>query len=246
MHRVLTDPRPAPVLDEIEIPLIDSQVEGKLFPRNDGTDLLGRMAPGAEANAAWEDFEIQRPFAITAEQVRRLGKDPAKTVKYPADYGIGDDAYMAGLDVFHQLHCFDAIRKEAFKDYWWDGERYHPEGYEDGKPPQRTHNELWWLHMRHCVDIITQTIMCHADTEMTTMTWLETQERPWPDFSINRKCKDFSQVVKWRDENAQDIERSGTIKKPYDQTKIQDMYWELYGNGTVEGDKTHHPWGLDR
>jgi len=112
----------SPVLDDIEIPMVDKQVEGQLFPRNDGTDLLGRLEPGPDTDAEWEDYEIQRPFAITAEQVRKLGKDPETTVKYPDDYGLGDDAYMAGLDVFHQLHCFDSIRKEAFKDYYWDCE----------------------------------------------------------------------------------------------------------------------------
>ena len=40
---------------------------------------------------------------------------------------------------------------------------------------------------------------------MTTMTWLETQERPLPDFSINRKCRDFGALVRWRDENALDV-----------------------------------------
>lgn len=76
-----------------------------------------------------------------------LGKDPDKSVKLPDnEFGFGDEAYLGGMDIFHQLHCFDSIRKEAFKDYYWDekGGRYHMEGYgpETGKPKKR-HTEIF-------------------------------------------------------------------------------------------------------
>ena len=88
--------------------------------------------------------------------------------------------------------------------------------------------------------------MCHADAGMTTHTWLETQERPFPDFSIERKCVDFEKLVQWRDENALDVETVGRVMRKSelgeeDQTGMSEWYWKLYGNGSREGDMRHHP-----
>jgi hypothetical protein len=150
---------------------------------------------------------------------------------------------MGGMDTFHVLHCFNAIRKEAFKDYYFDGEEYHMEGYGEESQPRRRHAELFWIHLRHCTDIIVQFLMCNADTTMTTMTWLETQERPWPDFSVNKKCIDFDALVRWRDENALDIQKAGVVRRPpgAQETKVSEMYWKIMGNETHPGDNRHHP-----
>lgn len=244
----------SPVLDEIDIPIHNYQIDGKLFPSpNPADDKFGRREPSPETDAIWEDYEIQRSFVLSREQVLALGKDPEMTAKYPdEDFGFGNEAYMAGMDAFHVLHCFNAIRQEAFKDYYWDGERYHMEGYSPDIPPKRRHSEMQWVHLRHCVDIVTQNLMCHADTSMVTMTWLEEQDRPWPDFSVNKKCVDFDKLVQWRDENALDVAKAGSVKKPEiikgtdKEVKIADEYWQLFGNDTVKGDKFHHPlWDVD-
>ncbi|KAF2198616.1 hypothetical protein GQ43DRAFT_443178 [Delitschia confertaspora ATCC 74209] len=233
----------SPILDQIEIPLTDRQVNGELFPGPFEKQNLGRKEPSPETTEEWQDYEIQRPFVLSREQVIAMGKDPEKTVKYPnEDWGLGDEAYMGGMDIFHVLHCFNNIRQEAFKDYFWDGEKYHMEGYgEDFKTPKRVHTEIYWIHLRHCTDIILQNLMCNADATMTTYTWLETQERAWPDFSVNRKCRDIDALVKWRDANALNIAKAGALKKPYDQVKVSEYYWRIYGNETHKGDNRHHP-----
>ncbi|KAL9046804.1 MAG: hypothetical protein Q9214_000457 [Letrouitia sp. 1 TL-2023] len=233
----------SPVLDAVEIPLVNKQVDGGLFPSE--RPLLGRLEPGPATDEIWQDWEIQRSFVLSREEVIELGKDPDKSVKYPdEDFGFGEEAYMGGLDIFHVIHCFDAIRQEAFKEYYWDGEKYHMEGYsKEAGRPKRTHTEIFWLHLRHCTDIVLQSLMCNADTTMTTMTWLETQQRPFPDFSVNKKCRDFDAIVRWRDDNALDVKKAGSVTKPEggDQTKISEMYWKLFGNDTSPGDNRHHP-----
>lgn len=177
-----------------------------------------------------------------------LGKDPDKTVKYlpDEDFGLGNDAYMAGMDAFHVLHCFNSIPKEAFRDYYFDGKTYHmPEGYGGRPQPQRRHTELWCLHLRHCTEIDVQFIMFRADATMTTMVWLETQERPWPDFSINRKSVDFDALVRWRDEHALDAAKAGMVRRPavwgFQEMKISEMYWRPMGNEMMPGDNWYHP-----
>ncbi|KAL1865119.1 hypothetical protein Plec18167_009522 [Paecilomyces lecythidis] len=244
LHPANPDP-PAPILDSIELPFINKTISGSLFPSTNTTDqLLRRLEPGPQTDSLWLDYEIQRPFVLTRSQVLALGKDPALTVKYPDSiFHLGDEAYMGGMDVFHLLHCFNTIRQEAFKDYYFDGEKYHMEGYSEESRPRRRHAEMFWIHLRHCTDIIVQFIMCNADATMTTMTWLETQERPWPEFSVNKKCIDFDALVKWRDENAVDIEKAGLVRRPEGarEVKVDEMYWRIMGNETYKGDNRHHP-----
>jgi hypothetical protein len=117
------------------------------------------------------------------------------------------------------------------------------EGYGEESQPKRRHSELFWVHLRHCTDIIVQFLMCNADTTMTTMTWLETQERPWPDFSVNKKCVDFDTLVRWRYENALTLSQAGLVRRPpgAPETKISEEYWRVVGNDTHPGDNRHHP-----
>jgi hypothetical protein len=223
--------------------LIDQTVHGDLFPTE--PPLLGGREPGPATDELWEEFEIQQHFAITREQVIKLGKDPEKSIKYPNEvFGLGEDAYMARLDIFHILHCFNTIRQEAFKDYYFDGEKYHMEGFgPSSRKPSRKHDELWWIHLRHCTDLVTQQLMCKADATMSTLTWMETQELPFPDFSVNKKCTDFGALTRWQNENALDLEKVIAMKKPPggDQAHISEWYWKLFGNETIEGDNVHHP-----
>ncbi|EED14756.1 conserved hypothetical protein [Talaromyces stipitatus ATCC 10500] len=221
------------------------QVDGELFPAKDVKDqLLGRLEPGPVLDDLWQDYEMQRNFMLTREQVIAMGKDPEMAVKLPDEiFGLGQDAYLGGLDAFHILHCFNAIRTEAFKDYYFDGERYHMEGYGPDSIPKRNHSEMFWIHLRHCSDIIVQFLMCNADTTMTTYSWIETQERPFPDFSVNKKCIDFDTLVRWRDDNALDFEDAGMIRRPPGayEVAVSEIYWQIMGNETHPGDKRHHP-----
>lgn len=181
---------------------------------------------------------------LTREQVIAMGKDPESVVKLPDEtFGLGPEAYMGGLDAFHVLHCYNAIRTEAFQDYYFDGERYHMEAYGPESIPRRDHSEMFWIHLRHCNDILVQFLMCNTDTTMTTYSWVETQERPFPDFSVNKMCVDFGALVQWRDENALSIEETGKIRRPpgASEVPVSEMYWKIVGNESHPGDKKHHP-----
>jgi hypothetical protein len=64
------------------------------------------------------------------------------------------------------------------------------------------------------------------------MIWMETQEFPFPDFSIDRKCRDINTLIKWRDEKAAvvDIEKYKSMKKPKNINEIPAPreYYELF------------------
>jgi len=120
-----------------------------------------------------------------------MGKNATECAKTPPEWGYGpEDMYMAEIDVFHQLHCLDALRMTNILhyDYYW-GQKW---GYE---PPV-----MFKSHFNLCLDILRQNIMCTADVEMLTYNWRETQHNPFPDMGANKLCRDFDALVRWQEE----------------------------------------------
>jgi hypothetical protein len=142
-------------------------------------------ASGPVADAAWESVGSNiPPITITAANVRALGKDPSVAVKAPA----GGDAYMAGMDVFHHLHCLDKLRREL-----------------EGKPtPEDAH--MHHAHIAHCIDVLAQALKCSASVDMVTFNWVKGHRMPQPDFSNRKVCRDFEGLRTWTKENGFDAE----------------------------------------
>lgn len=94
------------------------------------------------------------------------------------------------------------LRKAAFADY---------PGY---SPNMGVHNRMWWIHLGHCVDIILQNIQCNGNTEVLTLAWVEDRDIPWPDFSVNRKCRDFNALMQWQESNVLDADKFDAMPVP--------------------------------
>jgi hypothetical protein len=73
---------------------------------------------------------------------------------------------------------------------------------------------MWWIHLGHCTDILLQNLQCNANTEVLTLAWVEDRDIPWPDFSVNRKCRDFQALVDWQRSNAVDPEKFDKMPVP--------------------------------
>ncbi|OTA99910.1 hypothetical protein M426DRAFT_66888, partial [Hypoxylon sp. CI-4A] len=87
---------------------------------------------------------------------------------------------MTGVAVYHQLHCLDAIRH----GYW---------GARDGLDPNQ-HSKPG--HIRHCIDYLRQSLMCHADTNLEP---IDIDLGGVNGFGFPRKCRDFTKVTAWTD-----------------------------------------------
>ena len=166
-----------------------------------------RKEPSPEVDEAWIQIAEINPIAISGAAVTALGKDPKRAVKWPESFGFGSDAYAARLDVFHQIHCLDAIRREVYFDYYYGA--HYPGGF-------NTTPEMHKLHLSHCIYYLLQNIMCTANSDVYTHFWTDTFSHPFPDFNINHRCRDFDTVLDWQRVNGVDNVAFTALKKPDD------------------------------
>ena len=68
----------------------------------------------------------------------------------------------------------------------------------------------------HCIDILRQSLMCTADAGVFSYVWVDRYPKPFPDFSVQHKCRNFDAVLGWAEENQvtnvelADLDRNGT------------------------------------
>ncbi|KAI0395824.1 hypothetical protein F5Y17DRAFT_465556 [Xylariaceae sp. FL0594] len=214
---------PSPVLDSVDLNLHTITINGSLLAPADPT--LARQMPNPVADQQWGDYELVRPIALTSAQIRSLGKDPRDVAKLEdSAWGLGDDAYVADLDVFHQLHCLNTLRKLAYARYYnstlidysssskassVDDERNttkhdHPSSKRRSKHGH-SNSKIDTIHVNHCVDMLFTAITCAGNVGFITSNWVEGVKYPQPDMSINRKCVDFERLVEWRNQHTIDM-----------------------------------------
>jgi hypothetical protein len=164
-----------------------------------------RQEPSPEADQAWAELGDTRPIPLAREQILAMGKDPAEAVRIPDSWGLGPETYFGRVDVFHQIHCLDALRREAYWDYYY-GKQY-PGGLNNTRLMHR-------LHLSHCIYYLLQNILCNANTAVYPHFWTDTVEYPWPDFDIPHQCRDFSAVKQWQEEKALNQHDFSNLTKP--------------------------------
>ncbi|TAQ86498.1 hypothetical protein B7494_g5170 [Chlorociboria aeruginascens] len=197
----------SPVMECISLPFHRQQIDSRLYPEPTDPTAIYQAPPSPEVDKAWNRIGDNMIFGISREEVIRVGKDPDMILKVNPEWDeIPSDLYMAEVDVFHQIHCLNSLRKALITNYdhYW-GSRY---GFE---PPQ-----IFDTHLRHCQSILLQSIMCHSDLEVITHIWQEDQSIPYPDFGVNKQCRDFNALLEWKEANDlfDSHHKFNTYKKP--------------------------------
>ncbi|KAJ7485550.1 hypothetical protein FB451DRAFT_1392289 [Mycena latifolia] len=148
------------------------------------SDLSPFQIPSSPAlDEMWSDlynFGISR---ITKEEARKL---PNKTHAIPGDEGH----YMAGLDVFHSLHCLNNIRMALDPDYYPD---WRISTTNNWIPSQKDATE----HVAHCVDWIRQSIQCTGDTSVIVWQWHDSRNHTNVMGNIAHTCRKFDKLQAW-------------------------------------------------
>ncbi|KUI64132.1 hypothetical protein VM1G_10894 [Cytospora mali] len=140
-------------------------------PWPENMQLLGDPSPEVDEN--WKQYIGKRYFSISEEEATRAWGD--KRHEY-IDQRHG--GYTAGLDVFHNLHCINALRIAL-----------HPEYYQ-ANSSRHGHNHL--THTEHCLDILRQSIQCYGSTTLIPTKFFEGLERNYIDSDQTHVCRDFN------------------------------------------------------
>ncbi|KAG2751562.1 hypothetical protein P692DRAFT_20830824 [Suillus brevipes Sb2] len=142
-----------------------------------------------EIDSAWDSvsFDGRRPVRMTLDQLLRTGEKPSPAmVKYPDEYGGG---YMATVEVFHQLHCLDMLRRASH------GDQYYHHGV------MHESDEEYRTYLDHCIEWLRQSAMCSSDVTMVTREWVSGITTPVANFDGRRECRNFEKILNWVDEH---------------------------------------------
>lgn len=93
--------------------------------------------------------------AISKAEAQQLA-DP--TIAIPGT----TDKYLVQLEVFHNLHCLNDLRKLLYP------ERYHMLEKATLKNGTIDRNSFGFRHWDHCIDSLRQALMCNADISPTS------------------------------------------------------------------------------
>ncbi|KAK0760705.1 hypothetical protein N5P37_006902 [Trichoderma harzianum] len=172
----------SPLLEAVEY--YDYQFEAELDAEN-----VYKGHPRPELDEAWTRVGKIHPLSMPEKYRAELNKTNSG-IPYPKEQGGG---IMVEIEVFHQLHCLNFIRKVIYADYYSRPENL-PIEFE-------VTNKLFFNHVDHCIDYLRQVIMCESDVTPVTSNWVFTHHTPHPDFNTMHKCRNFTKLLEWVEEH---------------------------------------------
>jgi len=182
--------------------------------------------PTDEVDEMWEDlFQFGNSY---------ISKEEANKLPYPTIKDINTDNYLVQLDVFHQLHCLNDLRKILYP------ERFPTHAFEVTEDGEINRKTMMFRHWDHCIDVLRQSLMCHAD--VSPISWrlnVPVAQVLAPHLETTHTCRNFAKVVEWAKEHeAKDLrvhltpeEISSILENPpFDQGPWEDLssFWKMF------------------
>lgn len=143
-------------------------------------------------------------FAIDREMFVEINGNPDTGLRIPND---PQGRYLGMLQVNHQLHCVDVVRRAT----WYNIERYrsrdmfgkmsdedviiHTSTFPNNFAPERI---LTNAATDHCLEILRQSIKCHGDTAMLTYNWVHGHDWPQSAWRSLHSCQNWDRLNEWR------------------------------------------------
>ncbi|KAK7019771.1 hypothetical protein VNI00_017937 [Paramarasmius palmivorus] len=138
--------------------------------------------PSPEVDKAWEALYNNGASRISKHDADQL---PLQTVRIPGD----PDHYVVALDVFHQLHCLNIMRKVLHRDYY---RQLHAHA---GHMTETQEDEN--MHVSHCVEHLRQSIICASDVSTIVWQWNPEKNRTMGRSGVPHTCRNFEKISEW-------------------------------------------------
>ncbi|ORY68978.1 uncharacterized protein BCR38DRAFT_424932 [Pseudomassariella vexata] len=147
--------------------------------------MLGSKSPFTSldpeiADAAWDTIEVSGTLGWLKMPNEDMDAMGAKSVEFKDGSG-----QLVALDVFHQLHCLNYLRKKTSLY----SPLYHDMAHEEEIPAQ--------YHIPHCIDSIRMPLQCHADLSVISQRWADGWMEPWATWENNHRCRNFDKIKEW-------------------------------------------------
>ncbi|KAK3304993.1 uncharacterized protein B0T15DRAFT_396525, partial [Chaetomium strumarium] len=143
-------------------------------------DITEYQGPDPEVNGRWE--ELYNGFGVSLISQASARKLPNATTPLPQDRSL----YVVQLDVFHQLHCLNRLRKLLYPDVY-------PTDVSSGSPEAT--DTLY--HLEHCVESLRQSLQCGSDTSTIFWEWSPANAKMMGNTATTHTCRDFDRIRDW-------------------------------------------------
>ncbi|KAF9882288.1 ABC multidrug transporter [Colletotrichum karsti] len=157
------------------------------------TDFQGR--PSAKSNQAWKSLYENSFTHITKEEAQIL---PNKTAPELESEGSG---YLVVLNVFHDLHCMDNIRKGLyyFLEPQWNSTHnpYILHESPEAALEDRGGDHLSIMHLDHCIDSLRQSIQCTGDVVPNVFQYSPKYGGVRARSTVVHECRNFNKIQEW-------------------------------------------------
>jgi len=132
----------------------------------------------------WMDLYDFGTVGLTPSEVTRL-IEPTKPS--PMD----PDTYPVMIQVFHNIHCLNLLRKAIWRDYYPEALDMLTDGTANRTSPKA-------LHIDHCINAIREALMCSSDVTPITFHYVSDEDHHvFPNLAATHTCRDFDAIKDW-------------------------------------------------
>ncbi|OAQ75808.1 tat pathway signal sequence [Purpureocillium lilacinum] len=175
------DPNKAYIPNEIYSPAQSAvEYETVVFTGGLRGDKSKFQGSSSEVDAVWD--EMYNDVLISAISPESAAKLPNATTPFTYD----TDHYIIELDVFHQLHCLNMLRKLVYPDAYKMDLTSGSEEAEDNI-----------FHMEHCYEQLRQSLQCSSDISTIYWEWSEKKQRMFGNVHTTHTCRNFEKIRDW-------------------------------------------------
>ncbi|KAL1988632.1 hypothetical protein VTN96DRAFT_8332 [Rasamsonia emersonii] len=186
--------------------------------------------PTDETDKLWSDLYNFGISKISEEEAKKL---PSPTLPIP-----GTKDYLIELDVWHELHCLNDLRKLLYPERFPGLDALKDENGVINRDSDD------FRHWDHCIDSLRQTIMCHADVAPIPFhVNVPASKGIFPRLATTHTCRNFTKIQEWAKahhagrwdfnltpEQAEEIiQTAGFDQSPWEDVEF---LWELFPGNT--------------